>query len=288
MSFFDILLWSNEDKRTLFAKVRKCSGDWSTKKQEIIEFRKRLLVLQKYRCAYCQFPIVSDMVGYRELEHILPKEGNVKHSAAKKISDLEIDRYATNGYPQFKFQPKNLVLTCKPCNSSKGTYDSLTNRGNGRTPVRYPPADRFTCFHPHYHHYGVHIQIDDNFLYSYLTDEGRVLLKICGLMKVENLEKKFAPAALKVTIPGRALYVVVKSLTLQIEERNFGLSHAINALVINRKITVSVAKDLIAQARRCVTIRDDAHLKRACEAVEALAQAPSHNRAKRIIAKALK
>lgn len=288
MNFFEKLEWSNTDKRGLFAEVLKCTGDWSTKKPAIKKLRARLLILQNYRCAYCQYPIPSDMVGYRELEHILPKEGSSNQPTAKKKSELEDDRYATDGYPQFKFQPKNLVIICKPCNSSKGTYDTLTKRGRGRSLVRYPPANRFICFHPHYHNYAAHIQIDENFLYSYSTDEGRVLLKICGLMKVETLEKKFAPTALKITLPGRDLLSVIKSLAIQLQERNIGLSHAANALIINRKLTSPEAHELINQSLNCDSERDILLLKQACQRLEARMKAPRQTRAKKVIAKALK
>jgi 5-methylcytosine-specific restriction endonuclease McrA len=288
MSFFDKLEWSNKDKRSLFAEVLKCTGDWSTEKPAIKKLRARLLILQKYRCAYCQYPIPSDLVGYRELDHILPKEGNSNQPVAKKKSEQEDDRYATDGYPQFKFQPKNLAIICKPCNSSKGTYDSLTNRGHGRSLVRYPPANRFICFHPHYHNYAAHIQIDENFIYSHSTDEGRVLLQICGLMKVEILEKKFAPAALKITLPGRDLFSITKSLTMQLQERNLGLSHVVNALIINRKLTSSEAHQLMTQSLRCNTERDTLLLKQACQRLEARMKAPRQTRGKKVIAKALK
>ncbi|WP_334598656.1 HNH endonuclease [Pseudomonas alvandae] len=288
MSLFDMLEWSSGDRRNLFVKVRSCTGKWDTEKPEIEELRDRLLVLQKYRCAYCQFPIIADMVGYRELDHILPKDGNSNHTEAKKISDLEADRYSTRGYPQFRFEPKNLALICKPCNSSKSTYDSLINRASARPLSRYPSANRFSCFHPHFHHYAAHIEIDENFFYSHLTEEGRVLLKICGLMKVENLEKKFGPAALKISIPGRDLYAVVRSLTVQLEERNFGLGHAVNALTTNRKLSISEAQSLIAQSLNCATEQDTLLLKQTCQALGARKIASGRNRAKKLVAKALK
>lgn len=269
MSLFEKITWTANDKRTLHSKVRKCKGDWGTDKPEIVELRDRLLVLQCYRCAYCQYPITADMVGYRELDHILPKEGNAKHSDLKKDSENEKDRYATHGYPDFKFEPINIVLICKPCNSSKGTYDSLINRAVVRKQKTYPLANQFSCFHPHYHKYGAHIQINENFIYSYSTDEGRVLLKICGLMKVQNLEKKFAPAARKITLPGKDLYKVITNLAIQLEDRNFGLSHAVNALMANRKLTDVEAKDLIAKSLACITAQDVMELKNLCQILEA-------------------
>lgn len=268
MSLFENLAWSTEDVRKLFVEVRKCTGKWSTENKPVIDLRDRLLVLQRYRCAYCQYPITANLVGYRELDHILPKEGNSNHTDSKKNSDLEDDRYVTHGYPQFKYEPKNLALICKPCNSSKGTYDSLLSRATGKAPIRYPRESRFMCFHPHYHNYSAHIAIDENFFYKHLTERGRVLLKICGLMKVENIEKKFAPAARKVTIPGRDLYSVVRSLTMQLEERNFGLGHAIDALITNRKLSNIDARKIISQCSKCVTQQDLDLLKRACEALE--------------------
>lgn len=288
MSLFDVLSWSTLDKRTLFVKIRSCTGDWSTEKPEIQELRKRLLELQSYRCAYCQYRLISDMVGYRELDHILPKDGNANHSDAKKISELEKDRYSTHGYPQWRFEPKNIVLICKPCNSSKGTYDSLTNRTGGKLLKRYPPITRFSCYHPHYHSYAAHIDIDENFIYSHLTDEGRVLLKICGLMTIQNLEKKFAPAACIVTLPGRNLHAVVNSLIDNLEEKNFGLGHAINALRTNRKLNQAEAAALIEQGKNCVTEGDRITFKQACESLESRMILLKRARQQKVLKKALK
>lgn len=268
MSFFEFLNWSPEDRRSLFTSVRKCTGAWSTEKPEIIRLRTRLLELQGYRCAYCQIPIISDTVGARELDHILPKDGNANHLDEKKISELEEDRYCTYGYPQWQFEPRNIALICKPCNSSKSTYDSLNKRAAGKTLKRYPSEVRFNCYHPHYHCYTTHIEIDENFIYSYLTEKGRVLLKICGLTKVEVLEKKFAPAACMITLPGRELYAVVASLVDNIERKCFGLSHAINALKANRKLTETEASDLIERGKNCVSEEDIKELKKACGNLE--------------------
>jgi hypothetical protein len=179
----------------LVQRVRgHAGGDWATDLDGIADLRKRLLQLQRYQCAYCQGTIPSDSNGLRELDHVLPKKPSPWAASPKRKSAVFEDRYHTDGYPEFCFEPINIVITCKQCNTFKGTFDTLLDRA--AVVARYPAdGGSFLWVHPYFHTYSDHVRITDEWLYQSLSDEGAALIKICKLDEAEVIARRRAAEA---------------------------------------------------------------------------------------------
>ena len=247
MSFFKKLNWQVSDA-ALLRQVKKLTGkDWSTDHDYVKRLRNRLLDLQNWRCVYCQAPISSDENGFRELEHILPKKASPNYSLPNATSNEAKHRRNTGGYSSFTYEPKNLAISCKQCNTNKGTYDPLRNRS--RAPKYYPRPSAFEWFHPYWDEYARHIKINTrDWTYSKVTDEGDKVITVCKLDKADTLARKFSiraqvrtrhakPAGL-----GAALYSVATSVIA----KEFGKKQAVDSLVDNFLLSEAEARQLFA------------------------------------------
>ena len=162
---------------------------WDTGLAPVLELRRRLLEAQRFRCAYCQVTIAGDQGGLRELDHVLPKEMSGKCDIRKCMSSHFSDRRHTLGYPEFRYMWKNLVVTCKQCNTNKGSFDPLFIRPywSGEYP---DTALQFLWVHPHFHSYSDHVHITDKWLYVARSYEGDTLIRVCKLDKSEVLARR--------------------------------------------------------------------------------------------------
>ena len=195
MTWFEKIRWQRADS-VLLASVRGLLGDWSTDHQAIQMLRGRLLELQGWRCAYCQAPIEADANGHRELDHVLPKGPSHRCSKTRGMSNAEIDRRSTLGYSNFTYEPANLAVCCKQCNNLKGNYDGLLNRAQPRPLAVYPIRGQIRWVHPQLHSYSQHIEVNEDFVYIALTDEGSCVISVCRLDRVEVLQSKFLAKAI--------------------------------------------------------------------------------------------
>src|SRR5258707_6942519 len=103
---------------------------WDSSLAEVIAYRDAILAAQQHTCAYCQRPIFRNELGFRELDHILPKSQRPSDGLdinKARSNDKKLRRH-TQGYHDFRYVPENLVIACKRCNSFKGSYDALTDR----------------------------------------------------------------------------------------------------------------------------------------------------------------
>lgn len=171
--------------------------DWDTaalkaSKDALVEF---LIEAQGTRCAYCK-RLIKDEIGHRELDHILPKNSVGKPKRA--FSNAIADRRVTRGYLQFRFEPRNLVLTCKRCNHRKGNYDCRANRA---APIHlaYPvAAAEFEWIHPYHHDYDQHITIVNDFVYQeVIGSNGGAVIEACALDGIDALEARARDRRLK-------------------------------------------------------------------------------------------
>lgn len=246
-TYFETLEWSDEDE-VLFEKVRRLGSqgkEWKTSFVAIKSLRARLLDLQNRRCAYCQAPIVANENGHRELDHILPKEGSKDARAPSAVSGALSDRYHTFGYPSFRFEPKNLVVVCKQCNTFKGTFDPLTNRGSSC--AKYPKGmTAFTWFHPHIHKYSDHIKISKNMLFSRITRGGAYVIHACKLNQSSTIENKFTARAITQVRNAPNLRVAIGSLSTSIASGNLGEAQAKAALTQCFQLKAPEADALLA------------------------------------------
>jgi 5-methylcytosine-specific restriction endonuclease McrA len=189
---FDAVLNGRIKEETLDA-VRKLSEEWDGSCKEIRLLRAELLKAQGRRCFYCRRNIAANEVGLREMDHILPKSQSPTRKFDKAVASsnkFEFRRH-TRGYPKFTYEPKNLVVCCKRCNSFKGTFDPLRDRSSDINSYPAVGSD-FLWIHPFYDKYIDHIEILGGGIYVKKdgSDKGDAVIRACGLDKSEELTKK--------------------------------------------------------------------------------------------------
>ncbi|TKC87909.1 HNH endonuclease [Trinickia terrae] len=162
---------------------------WNVSIQAVVDLRSHLLLAQKYRCAYCQVTIAGDQGGLRELDHVLPKEMSGYCDSRKSVSCVFKNRRHTVGYWDFAYEWRNLVVTCKQCNTNKGSFDPLLIRPFWSS--TYPAnKDEFLWVHPYFHKYSDHVRITRKWLYEARSFEGKALIKVCKLDNSEVLARR--------------------------------------------------------------------------------------------------
>ncbi|WP_122518567.1 HNH endonuclease [Pseudomonas viridiflava] len=230
MPFFESLAFAASDDN-LLRSVRAHNGKaWSTN-GDVINLRTTLLTLQNYRCAYCQSFIELDELGHRELDHILPKSPTKECTEVKGRSNAFIDRRHTFGYSEFTFEPYNLIISCKPCNAFKGSFDPLLDRTKADPFVEYPHHDALLWFYPYKHSYSDHILRSEDWLYSGRTPQGEAVIKACGLDKVEVLTTRFANRAMIRAKQAGDLRTAVSALAADVRIGKYSIDHANAALI---------------------------------------------------------
>lgn len=88
---------------------------------------------QGKRCAYCRLKLRIDAY-WDELDHVVPQ--SIKG--------------------EWIFYPKNLVTSCKPCNSLKKATDTRSNPSNPLFPLN---SKGFNVFNPHFDTWSDHFEI---------------------------------------------------------------------------------------------------------------------------------
>lgn len=137
--------WDNLDD-TLLSDLKK-------------EIKQHYLAAQDFRCAYCKQRLEVKHGGTWDTDHIIPKDS----------------------HPQFMFEPENLCVSCKDCNSIKSNKAVLKRQNRKR--FTRTGNDYLIC-HPHFHNYEAHIRvIREASLYLPKTPEGIKLIEICGLLR---------------------------------------------------------------------------------------------------------
>jgi len=187
-----------ENRDDHFAAVRKIkSANWSVRLKAIEAYRGVLLAAQEYRCAYCRMSIALDEVGYREIDHVLPKVKSPEKDFDDRsavLNDFKSRQDHTHGYARFTYEPLNLALACKHCNAAKSAFDGLKDRS--MSPLHYPDQeDSFAWVHPHFDAYEKHIECKQGMLYTALSaDQGGNVISACGLDKTEGLNARILDA----------------------------------------------------------------------------------------------
>lgn len=138
------------------------SNDWE--KSCLGGFKERLrsfyLASQRRRCAYCR-TIIKVSQAPAEIEHIV-------HKSFK---------------PEWMYEPFNLCVSCKSCNTKKSTKPVLDeNISTEALPLR---SDDYIMIHPHLDKFSEHINIIDDVLYEGISDKGRETIRICELFRYE-------------------------------------------------------------------------------------------------------
>jgi len=130
--------------------------------------RRHLRIEQKMCCAYCRMPILFDHKSSRHIEHIIPKDLNTK----------------------FMFEPRNLVIACSQCNSTKKDKEVFgpTSKDLNHYPIN---SDDFIIFHPIYDKYDNFFIIEDNMLILPKNERAKKTIEICGLDRVELIIERY-------------------------------------------------------------------------------------------------
>lgn len=140
--------------------------DWKNHDEIKKKLREYYSTEQKGLCAYCRSEIEYDG-KHEDLEHIIHK--NFKYN--------------------WMFEVRNLVLSCKICNTSKGVKHSLKAKFRIEQQFFYE-SDKYKIIHPQLDYYEQHIQIQDNFFVVGLTPKGRATILICDLWRPHLAIKK--------------------------------------------------------------------------------------------------
>lgn len=142
--------------------VEKDKGDWEKKCLDGFKgrFRRDMLPKQNYRCAYCRLELHTNEVT-PEIEHIVPK--NLK--------------------PNWMYEPFNLCLSCKLCNTKKGhRKKTLVDESVEELPH---DAKAYKLIHPHLDKYSENIEFIGDILYRGISDKGRYTIWLCELNRYE-------------------------------------------------------------------------------------------------------
>ena len=153
---------TNQEK----ALLKKNNHDWDDSKFDELKknIRDYARIQQGNRCCYCKSVLPFDK-GTTDIEHILPK---------KK-------------YPNFVYEPKNLALACKTCNTNKGEKEVL----NKTDIKRYPSTStNVKIIHHHYDKYEDHIDIIGDCVYYPISSKGQETSTICKLWELVQVLKK--------------------------------------------------------------------------------------------------
>lgn len=246
----ELIVWRSKDLKVRSDFDSLTGKRWSTSDIKVQALRKVLLELQHNRCAYCQCPIESDGAGYRELDHVLPQKKSQYCDASNGYLEATIDeRRHTNGYSKFTYNSRNMAISCKDCNTSKGTFDALRNRV--KIPMRYPRNNRFLWVHPQLHRYSAHIKISENFTYSSTTSEGLAVIGVCKLDQAEELTKRFLARARSSTDHAGGFANAVSAHAVSIRSKYYGLEQGATALSEKYLIDYDESKKLIELKISC-------------------------------------
>lgn len=133
------------------------------------EIRTHYLKEQGKHCAYCRMYNHTSHGLSWDIDHILPKDH----------------------YPQFLFQPLNLILSCKECNRAKSDKVLLVDKGRTFR-YKYPQdPDVFEIIHPHFDSYEDNIFIEKvgkYYNYYHKTDKGLNTIIACELTRYSLIE----------------------------------------------------------------------------------------------------
>lgn len=153
-----------EDKEAISkASPKQNKGnDWE--KECLNDFKLRLKnhlrERQNGRCAYCRCKIHEGEASI-EIEHIIPK----------------------NKKPEWMYEPINLCLSCKRCNTAKGHLKEVLS---DPTRENFPVAGNdYLLVNPYYDRYSDNIELIDGIMYKGKTKKGIYTIQLCKLNRYE-------------------------------------------------------------------------------------------------------
>lgn len=137
-------------------------SSWSLRGARYVGYKKALkkehYFNQRLRCAYCRVELRADAY-WEDLDHVV----------------------AQSDKGRWVFYPKNLIVTCGPCNKLKNADTTLTNPN-----ARYFPlhSGGFRIFNPHFDNWSDHFVIEKGlFLKGIPNTKGPETYKYCHLYR---------------------------------------------------------------------------------------------------------
>ncbi|EGQ8084499.1 HNH endonuclease [Vibrio parahaemolyticus] len=163
--------FSDEEKVLIEKIVNKkgfCGDSWSSDDEVKIlseRIKEHYHEQQNTVCPYCRMKFSTEHGRYWDIEHIMPR----------------------SLHPTFMFEPKNLCMSCVPCNTAK----KAKKVSNSTAKKKYPnKSELFFIFHPHFDEYEKHINVIEEGLFYMPTkstkdfkSKGSKTIEICGLYR---------------------------------------------------------------------------------------------------------
>lgn len=148
-------------------KIEKYKHSWTHQQLQGIrnKIKNALIrdILRDSECYYCKSPLdEGSMPG--ELEHIVHKDK----------------------YPLFTYLPNNLILSCKRCNTAKGTYDVLNINLTGS--IKYPTqSSHYNIVHAHIDQYNQFITMENHIFFVGIDSAGKGnnTIEVCNLARLD-------------------------------------------------------------------------------------------------------
>lgn len=139
----------------------KKSTDWN--KHCLVAYKQRVrdfyLKKQHRYCAYCRTKIKTSQ-AQAEIEHIVSKSNK----------------------PAWMYNPFNLCVSCKSCNTKKNNKKILARNYGEELPKQ---STDYKIVHPHLDRYSQHINILDRIFYVGISDKGKNTINTCALDRYE-------------------------------------------------------------------------------------------------------
>lgn len=154
----DIVLYAH----VIASNPQTTSSDWSLPCYKDLKdyIKEYYSIIQEDICCYCKINLRHG--GYGEpIEHIVPKD----------------DR------PQWMFEPKNLALSCYPCNTKKNADNTLSK--SGKVSVTYPSTtNAFSIYHPHFDVWDQHFEVFRKYFLKPTSKKGKETFDVCELYRI--------------------------------------------------------------------------------------------------------
>lgn len=168
VTYLEPIIFSTESEEYIKEYDGKNYEVWKGTGKEITAIRKELRdyykPLQNYCCSYCRLDNTQGHGLTWDVEHIAPKKE----------------------FPQFLFEPRNLSLSCRDCNTHKNKK-SVLDKEKGDFSVNYPiDGEFFSIIHPHFDDYSKYILLiktDGGYIYKPIHPKGHQTYKQCNLSR---------------------------------------------------------------------------------------------------------
>lgn len=208
---------------------------WESKANTATAFRAGLKIAlrtaQLGRCCFCRRQLYDDYATH--LEHFVDK--------------------AT--FPQFRYEIRNLALSCGTCNIRKNAYFStwdrryrfITRKFVGPVPARCPALsialksgdafpvapESFSWVSPHFHEYSQHIMLARGWIFEGQSPEGRRTIRSLKLNDVGQIERRALTERLEAR--GGALSMLVGAISLLDQHRANDVKDAVIKVIRRRR-----------------------------------------------------